>query len=79
MKVEQSQSKIGVMYLSGKKENVLSKTQKAGCRTGRKGFQPIKSWLKFALGPLVLSERSGSVFQKNTEPNWTDLDTESDQ
>ena len=43
MKVEQSQSKIGVMYLSGKKENVLSKTQKAGCRTGRKGFRPVKN------------------------------------
>ena len=41
MKVEQSQSKIGVMYISGKKENVLSKTQKVGCRTGRKGIRPV--------------------------------------
>ena len=41
-----SQSKIGVMYISGKKENFLSKTQKVGLRTGRsKAFGQLKIML----------------------------------
>ena len=38
----------------------------------------LKCGLRFSLGALVSSERSGSVFQENTEPEQTELVTEPD-
>ena len=38
------------------------------CDNFSKFLRSLKSGLRFALEPLVLSEKFGSVFPKNTEP-----------